>query len=186
VVADPRREWVAGALAARRPVDAREAAAVRRFRDELARLPHPFDEAGGPVHVTGSAVVVGSRGVLLHRHKRLGLWLQPGGHVEPGEWPDETAGREAAEETGVVGRRARHAGDVPLPLAHVDVHGGGRGHVHLDLRYVIEADGDPAPAAGESPDVAWFAWDDALAVADPGLAGLLRALAPASPRRGGA
>ena len=58
-------------------------------------------------------------------------------------------------------------------FVHVDVHLGGRGHTHLDVRYLVEADGDPSPAEGESQDVHWFGWDEAVATADPGLRGLL-------------
>jgi len=48
------------------------------------------------------AVFVVWRGaVLLHRHERLGRWLPVGGHVEPGETPDEAAVRETLEESGV-------------------------------------------------------------------------------------
>src|SRR5688500_10821251 len=39
--------------------------------------------------------------VLLHWHRRLGLWLPPGGHIDPGELPDEAAVRETLEETGL-------------------------------------------------------------------------------------
>jgi hypothetical protein len=47
--------------------------------------------------------------------------------------------------------------------------------VHLDLRYLLMApDDDPAPAPGESPQVAWLSWEDALAVADVALVGALR------------
>lgn len=167
--------WAAdlrAAVAARRPVDAREAASIERFTAELARLERPFDEHADPVHVTASAIVVGPRGTVLHRHKRLGLWLQPGGHVEPGEHPADAALREVAEETGL---RGVHPAEGPR-LVHVDVHDGGRGHTHLDLRFLTHADGEPAPPDGESPDVRWFAWDEAIALADPGLVGALRAL----------
>jgi 8-oxo-dGTP pyrophosphatase MutT (NUDIX family) len=143
----------------------------------LGRLPQPFAQDADLTHVTGSAIVVGARGVLLHRHKRLGLWLQPGGHLEPGETPWDAALREAGEETGLKlswpGRP--RAGVVP-PLAHVDVHEGGRGHTHLDLRYEIcvVGDDDPRPPEGESQDVRWFTWAEAINVADAGLAGFLR------------
>lgn len=38
--------------------------------------------------------------VLLVDHRRSGLWLPAGGHVEPGEHPADAARREAAEELG--------------------------------------------------------------------------------------
>jgi 8-oxo-dGTP pyrophosphatase MutT (NUDIX family) len=48
------------------------------------------------------AVFVVHRGrVLLHWHRRLARWLPPGGHVDPGELPDEAAVRETREETGL-------------------------------------------------------------------------------------
>jgi hypothetical protein len=60
------------------------------------------------------------------------------------------------------------------------VHEGGRGHIHLDLRYLLTVRGsdEPAPPAGESQDVRWFGWAEAMDVADPGLTGFLRAYAP--------
>lgn len=152
-------------------LDARAGASKRRFLAELDRLDRPFDEHADPVHVTASAVVVGPRGTVLHRHRRLGLWLQPGGHVERGEAPWDAAVREVAEETGIA---ASHPNRGPR-LFHVDVHPGPKGHTHLDLRYLLHAgDVDCAPPAGESPDCRWFAWDEALALADPGLIGALR------------
>jgi 8-oxo-dGTP pyrophosphatase MutT (NUDIX family) len=165
----------------RRPVDGREARSRHRFLNALGRLPRPFDQAADVTHVTGSAVILGPRGVILHRHKRLGLWLQPGGHLEPGETPWAAAGREAAEETGLEVDWLDRGPDGVPPLAHLDVHAGGRGHTHLDLRYLLAAgEQEPDPPAGESQDVRWFGWDEAVATADPGLAGFLRALGPGS------
>ena len=64
-------------------------------------------------------------------------------------------------------------------LLHVDVHAGGRGHTHLDLRYLIDGGhADPAPPEGESQEIDWFTWDDAIAVADGGVAGCLRSVRP--------
>ena len=111
---------------------------------------------------------------MLLKHRRLGIWVQPGGHVDPGETPWDAARREGMEETGLT---LRFPAGGPR-LAHVDVHPGGRGHTHLDLRYVVEGgDGDPAPPPDESQDVHWFDWDAAVARAEPAMAAVIRQLA---------
>jgi 8-oxo-dGTP pyrophosphatase MutT (NUDIX family) len=161
-------------VAARPPIDERERASITHVLTAVPTLARPFDEAADPVHVTGSAFIVGPRGIVLLRHRRLGIWVQPGGHVDPGEAPWEAALREAAEETGLA---VRHLGAAP-ELAHVDVHDGGRGHTHLDLRYLLTADdADPAPPPGESQEVGWFGWDDGAALAEPALGAILAVLA---------
>jgi 8-oxo-dGTP pyrophosphatase MutT (NUDIX family)/RimJ/RimL family protein N-acetyltransferase len=165
-----QRAQIRAMVAARVPVDEREAAAIPLFLEHFDALADPLSETSDPVHVTGSAILVGSRGVVLHKHKRLGLWLQPGGHIDDGELPSEAALREAIEETGIP---ARHPLD-GVRFAHLDVHAGGRGHTHLDLRYLlIGPDVDPSPPPGESPETFWFGWDDAIERADPGLRGAL-------------
>ncbi|HTT87545.1 MAG TPA: NUDIX domain-containing protein [Acidimicrobiales bacterium] len=161
---------VRSALRGHAPADARERAAVTRTLDELDRLPRPFHEEAGPVHVTGSAVIVGRRGTILHLHKRLHRWMQPGGHLDPDEAPWEAALRESQEETGLA---LRHPRGGPR-LIHVDVHPAATGHTHLDLRYLLLApDRDPAPPPGESPEARWYGWEEALALADPALVGAL-------------
>jgi 8-oxo-dGTP pyrophosphatase MutT (NUDIX family) len=148
----------------------RERAAQARFLAELAGLADPCDEHAGPTHVTASAVVVGRRGTVLHLHKRLGRWMQPGGHIDPGETPPEAARREAMEELGL---GVEHPADGPH-LIHLDVHEAALGHTHLDLRYLLlGADGDPHPPPGESPEARWRSWDEAAAEADEALVGAL-------------
>jgi ADP-ribose pyrophosphatase YjhB (NUDIX family) len=170
---NPSPGFVLDSVVQHRPCDGREARSRHHIILALGRLPAPFDRDADPTHVTGSALVTGERGVLLHRHKRLGLWLQPGGHLEAGEWPWDAARREAEEETGL--QLCWPSAGIPL-LAHLDVHEGGRGHTHLDLRYILNAGGDdtPRPPPRESQEVLWFGWDEAIGVADDGLVGLLR------------
>lgn len=153
-------------------VTTREVASKDRFLVELDRLADPFDRNADPVHVTGSAIVIGPRGVVLHLHKRLGGWMQPGGHVDPGETPAEAALRETREETGLP---VRHPADGQR-LIHLDAHPAGA-HVHLDLRYLLlSEDAEPSPPAGESQDVRWFTLAEAIDVADDALVDGLRRL----------
>lgn len=90
---------------------------------------------------TATTFVVWNAQVMLHRHKKLGLWFPCGGHLEPNELPDEAAVREVLEESGVavvlVGERA-------LPLAQprqlvrprgVQLETIAPGHEHIDLIY---------------------------------------------------
>ena len=156
---------VVAELTEHRPRDEVERRSLARARALVTWLPRPLDEHADPAHVTGSAIVLAPDDrVLLHRHKRLGVWLQPGGHLEAGEGPAQAARRETLEETGVA---ADHPRTRPR-LVHVDVHEGPRGHVHLDLRYllVIAAVQRPRPGVGESLDVAWLPPDDARRRAD--------------------
>ena len=50
-------------------------------------------------HFTATAYVVYSGKVLLHKHKKLGIWIAFGGHIDRDELPEETAVREVKEET---------------------------------------------------------------------------------------
>jgi len=150
-----------------REIDSRE-----RILAELERLSNPFDREGDPVHLTGSAIVVGARGTILHRHKRLGIWMQPGGHLDQDEDPSQAALRETKEETGLP---VRHPAGGPR-LIHLDAHPAGA-HFHLDLRYLLlSADLDPAPAPAESQDVAWFSIEQAVELADEALVDGLKRL----------
>lgn len=157
------------------PVDKRESESISKFLSMAPTLESPFDEHSDVVHVTVSAIVVSDPGrdkVVLHLHKRLNIWLQPGGHIEKDESLVQAGVREAREETGL--------GVVPFAgddsFIHVDVHPGPRGHTHLDLRVLLLApETTLSPADGESESVAWFSWDEALAMADAGLRGGLLA-----------
>lgn len=50
---------------------------------------------------TAAGILIVEGKVLLVKHKKLGKWLNPGGHIEPGELPHQAAEREFFEETGV-------------------------------------------------------------------------------------
>ena len=155
------------------PVDAREDLSLSLTLDRLTWPGDPFSETENDHHVTASSFVISSRGVILHRHRRLGIWVQPGGHVDAGESPEAACLRETIEETGLVVHHLE-----PVVLFHVDVHPGPRGHTHYDLRYVLVGEPlDPRPPENESPDVFWFDFAAAVERAEPTLAAALEKLA---------
>jgi 8-oxo-dGTP pyrophosphatase MutT (NUDIX family) len=125
--------------------------------------------------VTASALVVDRTSglLLLHRHRRIGRWLQPGGHVDPAEATEAAALREVAEETGYV---AAHPVTAPS-IIHLDEHPGPDGHVHLDVRYLllVDAAAGPTSVAEDAdertvgPDLRWVdtvGGDDGLDAVD--------------------
>jgi 8-oxo-dGTP pyrophosphatase MutT (NUDIX family) len=162
------------AVRARAPVDSREQACIAEFLTRLDQLGDDwFDEHANPVHVTVTGLIVGARGIVLHRHRILGTWVAPGGHIDAGESPLDAVVREAGEETGMI---VGHVDGVPN-LVHVDVHPGPREHTHFDLRYLLDGgSADPDPPPGKSQEVAWFRWDDALAITEAHMKGIIRVL----------
>jgi 8-oxo-dGTP pyrophosphatase MutT (NUDIX family) len=173
-----------GALRRHAPEDAEESVDRDRIVAFVESHERPFDRAIPEGHLTGSAITVsadGSRVLLLH-HRKLGLWVQPGGHGDPGETTgEEVALREALEECGIDGLEL-HA-SAPRPL-DVDVHdiparGDEPAHQHLDLRYLVVAPplAQVAPALAELHELRWVAWDETEALSPDH--GLRRALTKA-------
>jgi 8-oxo-dGTP pyrophosphatase MutT (NUDIX family) len=125
-------------------------------------------------------VVAGGR-VLLHWHRKLGMWLPPGGHIEPHELPDEAARRETLEETGVdirlVGGRGldRDGPGEPRQLvrpAGIQLEDITPGHQHIDLVYFAVPAGSTDPATPLPEGAGWF---DAAALTDLPLTDEVRA-----------
>jgi 8-oxo-dGTP pyrophosphatase MutT (NUDIX family) len=77
--------------------------------------------------------------VLLVDHVNAGLWLPPGGHVEPDEHPLRTAHREAREELGIGPERFR---DVPSFLTITQTVGIDAGHTDVSLWFVVDCGRD--------------------------------------------
>jgi len=165
------------ALRAHHPADEEEARDRDRIVDFVGRHSDPFDRGIAEGHLTGSAIVVSARGdrVLLLHHRKLGRWLQPGGHGEPGETSAEAVAlRETLEETGIRGLALHPAAPRPLDVDIHDIPARGEdpAHEHLDLRYLVVApDGaEASPDLAELRELRWVAWDEVDRLSpDPGL-----------------
>jgi ADP-ribose pyrophosphatase YjhB (NUDIX family) len=118
-----------------------------RETDDVFRRVGP---ATPPRHLVSYVVPVdpADAAVLLVAHRNAGLWLPPGGHVEPGEHPADTARRELAEELGVTGAAARPSFVTVTRTVGVDC-----GHTDVSLWFTA----DLSRAAALSPDEAEFA-----------------------------
>ncbi|MEX0173705.1 NUDIX hydrolase [Streptomyces sp. LMG1-1-1.1] len=129
-------------------------------------------EAG---HLTSSALVIDpSRGrVLLTLHKKLGMWLQMGGHCEPDDATVEAAAlREATEESGITGLTLLPGGPVRLDRHPIPAPC----HWHLDVQYAALAPVDAvAEISEESLDLRWFPYEEVAGVADTSVVRLVEA-----------
>ncbi len=134
----------------------------------LAGRPDGLFRSCLPAHITASAAVVDpvAGRVLLTLHPKVGIWLQMGGHCEPGDPVLAAAAlREATEESGIPGLTLLTYGGEPVPVMldrHV-VRCTGRDrpeNTHLDVQYVAVAPpGAEALISEESLDLRWFDYD---------------------------
>ena len=151
--------------AERFPQDRERSGAIRRFVESHADC---FERSCRDGHVTGSAWIVSRDGeqVLLVRHRKLGAWLQPGGHADGDVDPAAVARREAEEESGLRQLSLvdwwRDGLPAPQPF-DVDVHtiparGAEPEHLHLDIRYLLVGNpAEPVRVSPESDEVRWVA-----------------------------
>jgi 8-oxo-dGTP pyrophosphatase MutT (NUDIX family) len=130
---------------------------VSGFLQFLASADEVFERSHAPGHFTGSAWLVSADGerVLLTHHRKLGRWLQLGGHADGDRDLARVALREAEEESGLGGLVVEPE---IFDLDHhlIPARGEVPAHWHFDVRYVVRATGSEAFAvSGESLDLAW-------------------------------
>jgi len=168
---DPASTRLAEALRRHVPADAAEAA----HRDAILALvemePACFSRTTwAPGHVTGSAFIVrpDTGAVLLHHHRRLGAWLQMGGHDEGEHDPATTALREGAEESGLPDLTFLSPGILDLDVHEIPARADQPAHRHHDVRYALgtRSPGAIRRDATESLDLRWFDLDEAEKLMD--------------------
>jgi 8-oxo-dGTP pyrophosphatase MutT (NUDIX family) len=132
----------------------------RQFLDHLDRQPDGWSRSCPGRHLTASTMIIAPSGdrVLLTLHRKIGRWLQTGGHIEADDRDLPSAAlREAMEESGLPVIDLR---DVLLLSRHEVVCGPFRPTFHLDVQFLAVADPiQPAVVSDESDAVEWFPVD---------------------------
>jgi 8-oxo-dGTP diphosphatase len=130
-------------------------------------------------HLVSYAVPVDPGGrVLLGDHVTSGLWLPPGGHVEPGEDPVRTAEREAHEELGV-----DVLAEGPVFLSVTRTVGPGT-HTDVSLWFVLRLSAD-TPVTVDAREFRSVRWcDSPPGAADPAFARFAAKIRPVRGCRG--
>lgn len=134
-----------------------------RFRSFVEAHPNALDRALDVGHVTASAWVVdrSARAAVLVFHPKLARWLQPGGHLEPGEATAEASLREAREETGLTQLRLVDGEIFDLDVHRIPARPGEPAHWHWDVRHLVEGSARERPAPTEEVRTAtWTGWDE--------------------------
>jgi len=164
------RELVASIV----PADEQERAHQRDMLEWLKATPDIYRRqkpATPPKHLVSYAVLIDPHdmAMFLVDHRRAGLCLPPGGHVEPGEDPADTVRRGVMEELSI---KAGFSiiGALPVFVTVTRTGGVTGGHTDVSLWYVIS--GSPrSPIRLDPREFAGGRWWTAaeLESADPAL-----------------
>ncbi|MEU1101764.1 NUDIX hydrolase [Streptomyces tibetensis] len=117
------------------------------------------------MHLVSYFVVLDDRlgQLLLVAHRKSGLWLPAGGHVEPGESPWAAVVRECREELGIEAVASPITGELPLFLTVTQTLGQGA-HTDVSLWHLLSADADTITDYdhGEFDAIRWLTGEQVL------------------------
>lgn len=130
-----------------------------------------------PTQFTASVYILHRGKTKLIMHPKLKKWLPPGGHVEQGEDPSETAIREAKEETGFILELYQddplqidywNASSFPRPYfclkENIPATNKEPEHIHLDLIYVGRRQENSPILPAEPLEARWFSLEEVCAL----------------------
>lgn len=145
------------------PSDAEEEKARAFILDFVTRQSRFWSRSTLEGHLTASAWITDAQcesAVLLH-HRKLDMWVQPGGHIDDTDLSlIEASRREAEEETGLSGLRLQQPGIFDLDVHAIPARKGEPEHWHLDVRFWWVAEQTALQINEESNELSWLSGAD--------------------------
>jgi 8-oxo-dGTP pyrophosphatase MutT (NUDIX family) len=145
--------------------NAAEVLEVNKIRSFIEQNDNCFERSNLYGHITGSAWITNETfdSFLLMHHRKLGLWLQPGGHADGESNILKVALQEAREESGIQDFKI-----ISDDIFDVDIHtfparGKEPEHFHFDIRFLFQTSSAtplPSPENEESLALAWVSLED--------------------------
>ncbi len=134
---------------------------LERTRNFVMSHERCFDRALTTGHVTGSSWVINPdrTHALMLLHRKLNVWLQPGGHADGDADIRNIATKETSEESGI---DLNHIKLLSHDVFDIDIHTIYANqyeprHQHYDIRFLLEIDDTlPVPGNNESHQIAWI------------------------------
>lgn len=139
-----------------------ERVCVSRFEAFVQSHPDCFSRTLASGHVTGSAWLVDRSGtrVLLTHHRKLGMWVQLGGHADGNPDVQAVALAEAREESGLPDLQLVAATAFDVDIHRIPARRTEPAHEHYDVRFALRATGSQRfRVSAESHDLAWVPVD---------------------------
>ncbi len=161
--ANPIAMTLTDELARYRGADERERAMAAEVAAFLDEHDDAFERSLLLGHITASAWIVDRERThaLLTHHRKLGRWLQLGGHVDGERDVRAAALREAQEESGLAEIVALEEAIYDVDVHVIPARGAEPRHKHYDIRFAFEADRRaPLVVSDESHALAWVALDE--------------------------
>lgn len=124
---------------------------------------HEYGErigATAALRVGATAAILDGDRLFLTKRSDNGEWCLPGGGIDPGERPAETAEREVFEETGLIVRARALLGVYSNPDVLV-VYPDGRRVQIVGILFRAEIVGGTAGPSEEVTEVGWFSAEEA-------------------------
>lgn len=154
-----------------------EGATVSSFAELVVDTTNPYVRERLAGHFTASCWLVDRSGgrTLLTHHRKLGMWLQLGGHADGEQDLQAVALKEAQEESGLRDLVVAD-GIFDLDRHWIPEHKGVPAHWHYDVRYIVRAGEDETYVVSEeSHDLAWR--EIAELAVEPGIDASVRRMA---------